>query len=87
MLEQLSMRIYASSSVLPLSYLSLVSPTIQRITEQAGVVLTLDPKPIEVINDSHSVLLNLYESLRYLFDICINRVIGMVPDATQITGT
>lgn len=30
--------------------IDLLFPIFQRITEQAGVVLSLDPKPIEVLN-------------------------------------
>lgn len=49
--------VYAGRAVLSSSYSFLVCPVLQRITEQAGVVLSLDPKPIEVINLSYTVLL------------------------------
>lgn len=75
---------------------------LQRITEIAGVVLSLDPKPIEVripLTCSNLALLTFilvsaskqFDSwtlllMLFIFLVIQNRVIGMVPVATQTTG-
>lgn len=61
----------------------------QRITEQAGVVLSLDPKPIEVatLNCYVLLVLEIYGLNGLLWSIFIDRVTGMELDATPITGT
>lgn len=60
----------------------------QRITEQAGVVLSLDPKPIEVANSNCYILfiLEINRLNGLLWSIFIGRVTGMELDATPITG-
>lgn len=68
---------------------SCFSSVLQRITEQAGVVLSLDPKPIEVSNKFK--MLFLPYSVDFRTDktasiIDADRVTGMVRDAIPITG-